>query len=822
MLIKKNHNTVLLSYFILAIVLIAYLLSSLTIRSDMSFFTSNNTNNDSKIIQQYLLDGDANRLLFIVLDSPKVSSKKSQDNEQTIKKLIHFSHQLKQEIIKNDQFTLIENTQQSIEQIMAEPLYQYRYIINSESDNKKHFSIASLKQQFNKLQQRLQMVTSIDEQAIIAQSPLNVWFRYLQSINKTQLKQQHGVWFTEQAQAVLLLKTKASGFDLKQQAKNRQFLEQRITAILSDGVNYSLSGAAIIALENSKKIAFQIQIISTLASVILILFLFLVFRSIKQVLLISLPLFFAVLAGTSIVNWIYGYVHGISLAFGITIIGIAVDYPIHYFSHLIGLQKTELQNKSHYVNNKTSLLAIWPKLLLGLITTLIGFSAITFSDFSGLNQLGIFAMTGLIVAMLITRYLLPLFHYNSIKLTHSKVILYSTQVLLFKNRCYFRSISLALILLSIVYITTHNNLWENDLANLSPISDELKNNDFKLRKSLNLPELRYVLLVSAHNEQVVLRKIESLSPFLEQLIHSKAITYYDSAARYIPSIDTQKQRQHALPTQTQLYKNLHQALKDTPFDIQAFAPFIKAVTTNKNSPPLTPNDLHQSLFATKINSLLFLDKSSNNQETNKQKYPNWIGMIILSGVDGSQLSTEFKQYKKTSKANKKDTAKIQLIDIKEQTNKLVKNYRIDALYWFLWGSFFIILSLVIYIKKITQLPALLLPFSGAIILSVSLLLLLGYSLSIFHLVTLLLVVGLGIDYSIFISQIDANNQVDNQQKTINLFSVLICAISSIIMFFSLSLSSIPVLKAIGLTASLGTALAFILSLIFSRPCKASE
>ena len=130
------------------------------------------------------------------------------------------------------------------------------------------------------------------------------------------------------------------------------------------------------------------------------------------------------------------------------------------------------------------------------------------------------------------------------------------------------------------------------------------------------------------------------------------------------------------------------------------------------------------------------------------------------------------------------------------------------------GMFIYYCIFIILCKKISALPALLLPFSGSVIFTISLLLFFGYSLSVFHLVTLLLVVGLAIDYSIFIYSSEQNGQ-----NSTALFSVAVCTLSSFIMFFSLSLSSLPVLKAIGLTASLGIALAFILSLIFSRTCK---
>jgi len=326
---------------------------------------------------------------------------------------------------------------------------------------------------------------------------------------------------------------------------------------------------------------------------------------------------------------------------------------------------------------------------------------------------------------------------------------------------------------------------------------------------LNLPELRYLVIISAMTQEKVLQQSEELTPYLENLIKEGVISYYDTSSRYIPSIKTQTERQQLLPDTLNLQENLKEALIDSPFNSEIFIPFIEGVHKNKYAPPLTMEQLAHSLIAGKIQSLVFQDKLSTK----------WHGLVFLSGVKNELIDNAFNN--KISP----NLEHIKLIDIKKHSNQLIEEYRIEAVNWFFIGSIFILIFLFFYTKKLKSLPALLIPFSGAVILTVSIILLLGYSLSIFHLVTLLLVVGLGIDYSIFIqSNIDDSSLPDKKSESIktqqtNTFSVLVCSISSFIMFFSLSLSSIPVLKAIGLTASIGTIMAFLLTVLVSKPCK---
>ncbi len=805
-LTPPNKKITLLLWLLLIVLLIAYLLSQAHIRSDMSFFLSDEVNDDEKIIQYVMSDGEANRLIFIQLFNS--------GTESSALTLAHLNKEVRQSLENSGQFILIENGDQGKSLQFEKQLYDYRYLISSEVNQLNAlFSIQSLKKHFDSLAERLQMMVSKQEQTRITQDPLSVWSHYLKSLQKTPLHIKNGVWFNKKNYTILLLKTKENGLDLEAQKKNIQLIEEHLEQLLPNNVSYDISGMAVIALDNSKKITFQIKVISSIASIILALFLYSIFRSIKLLILVSLPLLFAIIVGACVVNLIYGYIHGIALAFGITIIGVAVDYPIHFF---LNLQKdNSLSSELQY--NQQVILSIWPKIKLGLITTLIGFSAIIFSGFSGLNQLGIFAISGLISAALMTRYLLPLFSYKNKNENENenenKNILQSMSFWLkpiqFRTQCFYRTIILLVIAMAVIHISLSEKLWENDLSQLSPVAKELKKKDFLLRKSLNLPELRYLVVISAMSQEQVLQQSEELTPYLEDLIKEGLISYYDTSSRYIPSIKTQTERQKLLPDTLNLQENLKAALIDSPFNSELFTPFIKGVNNNKHASPLTMEQLTHSLISGKIQSLLFQDKFSKK----------WHGLVFLSGVKSEFISDVFNN--KISP----NLDHIKLIDIKKHSNQLIEEYRIEAVNWFFIGSVFILMFLFFYTKKLKSLPALLIPFSGAVILTVSIILLLGYSLSIFHLVTLLLVVGLGIDYSIFIqSNIGDSSLADKESESIkiqqiNTFSVLVCSISSFIMFFSLSLSSIPVLKAIGLTASIGTTMALLLTLLISKPCK---
>ena len=98
-------------------------------------------------------------------------------------------------------------------------------------------------------------------------------------------------------------------------------------------------------------------------------------------------------------------------------------------------------------------------------------------------------------------------------------------------------------------------------------------------------------------------------------------------------------------------------------------------------------------------------------------------------------------------------------------------------------------------------------------ITVAALLALGERLSLFHLVSLLLVLGIGVDYGLFFSR----PGTDPAMRRRTLHALLVCCGSALTVFALLSTSTLPALHAIGLTVSLGVATSFIAALALARP-----
>ena len=153
------------------------------------------------------------------------------------------------------------------------------------------------------------------------------------------------------------------------------------------------------------------------------------------------------------------------------------------------------------------------------------------------------------------------------------------------------------------------------------------------------------------------------------------------------------------------------------------------------------------------------------------------------------------------------------LDLRAETNRLVADFRDATLVRIAWGAALILAVVWLGLRSWRRVVAALLPVGLALVFTVAALLALGERLSLFHLVALLLVLGVGVDYGLFFSRPGADP--DARRRTLH--ALLVCCGSALTVFGMLSLSALPALRAIGLTVSLGVAASFLAALVAARP-----
>jgi predicted exporter len=128
------------------------------------------------------------------------------------------------------------------------------------------------------------------------------------------------------------------------------------------------------------------------------------------------------------------------------------------------------------------------------------------------------------------------------------------------------------------------------------------------------------------------------------------------------------------------------------------------------------------------------------------------------------------------------------------------------------GLLVISVVLAVGIKSLTELGPILFPIMSALAVVAAVLNLSGESLSLFHIATFLLVIGLGLDYTLFFNRPEGSEE--GRSRT--LYGLLVCSTTTMLVFGVLAGSSIPVLHAIGMTAAVGSFCCLLFAGIMAR------
>ena len=166
-----------------------------------------------------------------------------------------------------------------------------------------------------------------------------------------------------------------------------------------NGVQVTRSGSFFFAVSEATKSKKDISLISTVSMLGVFVILLFMFRTVWPILLPFVSIAAGVMFAFAVSHTLYGKVHIITILFGASLIGIVIDYSIHYFFHHAECMHDEIDHND-ITKRKTSDKRLHNALLLSLVTSLLGYSALTFSDLSALKKVAVFSCCGLVMAWL--------------------------------------------------------------------------------------------------------------------------------------------------------------------------------------------------------------------------------------------------------------------------------------------------------------------------------------------------------------------------------------------------------------------------------------
>lgn len=604
-------------------------------------------------------------------------------------------------------------------------------------------------------------------------------------LGRHQPATRHGVWFDSAGtRALLTAETRAPGFDLDAQAGTQAAIEAAFAATRTrPDVRLVLSGPPVFAVQSRAEVQADAWRLSAIAGCGVALVLFMAYRRAALVGFGTLPVASGMLAGIAAVSLAFGTVHGITLGFGATLIGEAADYATYLLA-----QRAPGETLAAIARR------VWPTLRLAVLTTVFGSLAMLASSFTGLAQLGLLISVGALAAGLVARYVLPaLVPERWAARDAPEVPLAGPLAALARNaRRVSPLVPLALVAGIAVVGLRHATLWENDIAALSPVPEAAKVRDSELRDALGAPDVRHLVVVTAATRDGVLARFETLAPRLAELVARGVVRDFDTPARYLPSAATQSVRRAALPDAGTLAARLARATAGLPFREGLFAPFVADVAKARAAPLLAPDDLAGTAWGVALRALLF------------EQGGRWVGLAPLSGVsDPAALRRAI--------GDLADPA-VWAFDLKGESEAMIRGYRDQALALSAAGVIVIGAVLWIGLRSGRAAADVMLPVLAATSVTAAALVLGGTRLSMLHLVSFLLVLGVGTNYALFF-----NRRVpDDAEKLRGAYAVFVAAATTVIAFGALALSGTAILRAIGQTVALGAVLSLVFAAAWAR------
>ena len=580
----------------------------------------------------------------------------------------------------------------------------------------------------------------------------------------------------------LFIETDASGLDVTQQKRIQIAIEQgfaQLNKTHNRSYRLDMTGVPIYATATQTLIQGDVSKVSILSSLMLSVLFLLLFRSVGAMFWVFSILAMVITCSVLATQLFFGYIHSMTLAIGTTLVGICIDYPIHGLVHA-----------RHVADAKRSsvIARIWPSMLLGGATTMIGYAALGASGYPGFQQVAVFAVTGIITSLLLTRYLLP----SLIKTGPSDNLAIPLLGTWTKFCHRFRMPLLLVLALCLIgsLASLRSLQWLEDLQDLTPELNYLKQKDKQIRSRIVSIEPGRFVLISGDNTESALQKTEQVYKLLDRLKTQGALQDYFGLYPWLLSAQQQLRNQQLL----QQYLNeqnlqiWQQALQDQGLSISRLGdlqyPAIEPLTVEKVLQTPIKKLIDTQLLITDSQTLIMIWIGQHKPEILRTE---------LAAIDDAQYFSQ-----------------------RDLLNNMTAQYQEQAQVMLFIGIGLIVLLLLARYKNIlitlqTLLPAVL---AACFILA-------GWSLaaieiSFLHLVGFLLAVAICVDYGIFYRENRGGNIAMTYQ------AMAASMLTSALAFGCLMIAKTSALAILASVVALGVILGFLLCPIIIKSASVDE
>lgn len=535
------------------------------------------------------------------------------------------------------------------------------------------------------------------------------------------------------------------------------------------GVNVLRAGAVFYAGAGAQSAMDESATIGFLSVALTVLLLLAAFRSATPLLLSLAVIAVGLLTAFAFSLWLWGQMHVLALLFGVSLIGVTVDYSLQYFCEIYAPDSTSPAERMKHV---------LPGITLGALATLGGYLLLLLAPFPGLRQIAAFSGVGLTAAWLTVALWLPCLDRT---ITAPRTMPLARPLSALRNfwhqpsRRPYRVATIVFLLLLCLFGGGRIHT-DDDVHNMQRLSPSLVAEQNAIQHAIGVSEESRFFVVYAGREEEALQQEEVLGRRLDRLVAAGHLGGYQSVAGFVPSLKTQRENRRLI--QDRLY---------TPYLAEHLA------TLGMNAPQPQPQDATGLTADGLSKDLDFLALLRPQIQKN-----GVVHIVTLQTVKNPAALRE---------ATKGLTG-VRLITPGEDFSALFAKYRQRAL-----G--------LLALSVLAMLTVILLPRYGlrraltviraplaAVAATPFLCALTGAGFTFFDVIALVLVLSMAMDYAVFFAESNVRRLAATH------LAVTLSACTTIISFGFLTFSSVQAVHNFGLTMLIGVTLALLLTPIW--------
>ncbi|MFS1523224.1 MMPL family transporter [Microbulbifer sp. 2304DJ12-6] len=502
----------------------------------------------------------------------------------------------------------------------------------------------------------------------------------------------------------------------------------------------------------------EIRIIGGISIIAICALCIFMFRSLFPLLASMFSILLGIFSGIAGVIIVLGQMHILAFVFGTVVSGLAIDYAFHFICNRLRPGPPGDSDIFH-------------GLLLGLVSSCLAFFSLCLTPFPLLKQIGVFVGFGLLGAWLTVFLLFPAI----IKLD-SRPVTFFDNIPKINPKIYYLIISGILILATVVIPQVK---FSHDL-NLFYQAPEFLVSDEKALNTLvqSRPESSY-FLVSGNTEQQVLSREWMLRSYLEKLKKQNIIKNFRGVTDRFPPNKVQLK-------DWQLLKDFYKKnlVKDFYHKLGFKADEVSHKIKETNQPFYTASLMEWSAVAGNLFKGFWL------------------------GCDGNRCHSVVRIYGlKSTMPDLKEIPGVIYIDPTSTIAEIISQQR-DQLISLLPIILIVVLAVtVLRLGPMQAIGVVILPLS-AVFATVSIIILMGYSINLFHVAALLLIFGIGMDYAVF------SHTSHRKEQHYTQLSITMAGSTTLLGFGLLALSDTQAIADFGLVLTIGLLLSLILTFLY--------